>query len=149
MRPPAQHAPAVSGIPTANCRSAFSTRSSRAASTNGPASMSGSNALPYDAARSSAQGAVYVLRSLTRNHRGVLEHIAAAVTDAAPDMAFDALLAACSDSMLASTEGALRSLLNELCDHRVVAYRAAAGVVSLLIPKAELEAAMASNDNNG
>ena len=83
--------------------------------------------------------AQWVLSSVTRNHHQVLERLAAGITDACPSMAFDKLLRACSDAMVASSEATLRAYLEELADHKLLRVdRKRSNLVTLCVAKAEL-----------
>ena len=97
-------------------------------------------------ARGSAQGTAWVLRSLTANHRAILELLADSVTDAAPSVGFDALLSACNEALLSSTDAVLRGQLGELCDHGIVGLDRRNGLVTLLIKKGELATALLQDD---
>jgi len=96
------------------------------------------------AARGTQQGTRFVLMSVTRNHLQVLEKLAEGVTDACPTLAFDKLLRACSDAMVASSEATLRAYLDELADHDIVRLdRKRSNLVTLCVAKADLAAHIA------
>jgi hypothetical protein len=91
-----------------------------------------------------ALGTAWVLRSLTPNHRGILQLVLDNTrgSGAAATLPFDTLLDLAADALLATTDAALRSALVELVDHGIVAR--GAGGVSLRLGRAEVAAALAA-----
>jgi hypothetical protein len=90
----------------------------------------------------SERGTAWVLKSLTANHRALLNALADVVTEAQPSISFDSLLGICNESMIASTYSALRGVLSELCDHGIVELDRKNNLVTLKVPTADVKAAL-------
>jgi hypothetical protein len=88
----------------------------------------------------SERGTAWVLKSLTANHRALLHALADVVTEAQPSISFDSLLSLCNESMIASTDSALRGILSELCDHGIVDLDRKNNLVTLKVPAADIKA---------
>jgi len=68
-----------------------------------------------------AKGIVHVLKSLTVNHRELLETLAETILDDSPNgLSFQSFYDECYDSMLVSNDSQFRELLGELIDHNLV-----------------------------
>jgi len=92
----------------------------------------------------SERGTAWVLKSLTANHRALLNALTDVVTEAQPSISFDSLLSICNESMIASTDSALRGVLSELCDHGIVELDRKNNLVTLKVPAADVKAALAT-----
>jgi hypothetical protein len=90
----------------------------------------------------SERGTAWVLKSLTANHRALLNALTDVVTEAQPSISFDSLLGICNESMIASTDSALRGVLSELCDHGIVELDRKNNLVTLKVPTADVKAAL-------
>jgi hypothetical protein len=88
----------------------------------------------------SERGTAWVLKSLTANHRALLHALADVVSEAQPSISFDSLLSLCNESMIASTDSALRGILSELCDHGIIDLDRKNNLVTLKVPAADIKA---------